>query len=87
MLLNTYVAKNWSKFDNFLDVLYSFAVGEKDYSRQDEESQKREQESEKIGLEWFFKYQFIEKACDFLLGKKSPLLKQGEKRIDMGGSY
>ena len=27
-LLNTYVAKNWSRFDNYLDVLYSFAVGD-----------------------------------------------------------
>ena len=87
MLLNSYVAKNWSKFDNFLDLLYSFAVGEKDYSKQDEESQKLEKDSEMLGLEFFYRHNFIEKACDFLLGKKSPLIKPGEKRIDMGGTY
>jgi hypothetical protein len=26
--LNTHVAKNWSRFDNFLDILYTFGVGE-----------------------------------------------------------
>lgn len=31
------------------------------------------------------KNEFILKACDFILGKKSPLLQPGEKRFDMGG--
>ncbi len=26
--LNTHVAKNWSRFDNFLDILYTFGVGD-----------------------------------------------------------
>ncbi len=30
---------------------------------------------------------FVEKACDFMLGKKSPLCGPGEKRIEMGGSF
>ena len=30
---------------------------------------------------------FIEKACDFILGKKSPLCAMGEKRYEMGGSF
>lgn len=34
-----------------------------------------------------FRSRFIEKACDFLLGKKSPLSTPGEKRIEMGGSF
>jgi hypothetical protein len=30
---------------------------------------------------------FVEKACDFMLGKKSPLCAVGEKRFEMGGSF
>jgi hypothetical protein len=29
----------------------------------------------------------VEKACDFILGKKSPLVQIGEKRHEMGGSF
>jgi hypothetical protein len=29
---------------------------------------------DEIGLEFLFKIKFVEKACDFILGKKSPLL-------------
>ena len=40
-----------------------------------------------IGLEFFYKNKFVEKACDFLLGKKSPLCSPSEKRFEMGGSF
>ena len=30
---------------------------------------------------------FIERVCDFMLGKKSPLCGPGEKRFEMGGSF
>jgi hypothetical protein len=73
--LNTLVAKNWARFDYFLDVLCSFALGETDSA------------DEKIGLEFLFRHQFIGKACDFLLGRKSPLATPSEKRFEMGGSY
>lgn len=26
--MNTQVAKNWSRFENFLEILYTFAVGD-----------------------------------------------------------
>lgn len=29
---------------------------------------------ETIGLEFYFRNRFIERACDFILGKKSPLM-------------
>jgi hypothetical protein len=29
-ILNTQVAKSWSRFDNFLDILYAFALGGED---------------------------------------------------------
>jgi hypothetical protein len=34
-----------------------------------------------------FKNKFIERACDFILGKRSPLMQAGEKRYEMGGSF
>lgn len=34
-----------------------------------------------------FRNNFFERACDFILGKKSPLVQPGEKRFEMGGSY
>ena len=67
-LLNTQVAKNWSRFDSFLELLEHFAEDD-------------------TGLEFFFKQHFIEKACDFLLGRKSPLSSPSEKRYEMGGSF
>jgi len=44
-------------------------------------------EAARIGIEFFFKAKFIEKACDFMLGKKSPLCRPGESRPDLGGPY
>jgi hypothetical protein len=38
-------------------------------------------------LEFFFKAKFVERACDFMLGKKSPLCRPGESRPDLGGPY
>jgi len=84
--LNTMVAKNWSRFEQFLEVILSFGIG-------DSETQKSfscEEEKvafERIGLEFLFRQNFIGKACDFLLGKKSPLATPNEKRFEMGGSY
>jgi hypothetical protein len=42
---------------------------------------------EAIGIEFLFRNNFFEKACDFILGKKSPLMHPNEKRFEMGGSY
>jgi hypothetical protein len=38
-------------------------------------------------LEFFFKAKFVEKACDFMLGKKSPLCRPNESRPEIGGPY
>lgn len=40
-----------------------------------------------IGLEFLLSVRFVERVCDFMLGKKSPLCAPGEKRIEMGGYY
>jgi hypothetical protein len=41
-----------------------------------------------IGLQWMFKEHFIEKAGDFILGKKSPIWNDEEFRIEINmGTY
>jgi hypothetical protein len=65
------VAKNWNRFENFFEILHDFGC---------------EGEGE-LGLIFLLKVRFVERACDFLLGKKSPICLPGEKRIEMGGSF
>ena len=87
-LLNTRVAKNWSKFESFLDLLYCYALGITESSfKKDDAGDIPSEEEQRIGLEYFYKNHFVEKACDFLLGKKSPLVSPQEKRFEMGGSF
>lgn len=85
-LLNTQVAKNWARFENFLDIIYTFACGEDEPTTAATTEPKKEPVS-KIGLEYLMNVSFVERACDFMLGKKSPLCGPGEKRIEMGGSF
>ena len=82
-------AKNWSRFDHFLELLYSLALGDKEVTGkpEDAESDKKITEEQSIGLEFYFKNRFLEKACDFLLGRKSPLCEPSHKRPEMGGSF
>lgn len=40
-LMNTQVAKNWSRFENFLEILLSFAVGDEVPKAGDEEALER----------------------------------------------
>jgi hypothetical protein len=75
-LLNTQVAKSWSRFDQFLEILLTFGFGEE--GKEDENL---------IGLEFYMNIRFVERVCDFILGKKSPLCMPNEKRIEMGGSF
>ena len=90
-VLNTRVAKNWLKFDTFLDVLSYFAAGNLEYTKSSTEELSPqdviEEEQTRIGLEWCFRTHFVQRACDFMLNKKSPLMQPGETRPDMGGSY
>jgi hypothetical protein len=41
----------------------------------------------RVGLEFFYRLKYIEKAGDFMLGKKSPLCATGERRPELGGTY
>jgi hypothetical protein len=68
--------KSWSRFDQFLEILLTFGFGEE--GKEDETL---------IGLEFYMNIRFVERVCDFILGKKSPLCMPNEKRIEMGGSF
>lgn len=46
-----------------------------------------DKEKERFGLNYFHKLGIVEKGCDFLLGKKSPLCQLSEKRYEMGGTF
>lgn len=98
-LLNTQVAKNWQRFDQFHDLLYTFALADVSdvYPLSGNQTEMKTQAQQKlfdtttpaarVGLEFFFKAKYVEKACDFMLGKKSPLCRPGERRTDLGGPY
>jgi len=101
-LLTTKVAKNWSRFDQFHDLLLTVALADvsevlalfevKDQAREGDQDQQVQPLSTsspaaRVGLELCFKLKFVEKACDFMLGKKSPLCQTGERRADVGGAY
>jgi hypothetical protein len=101
-LFNTKVAKNWARFDQFHELLYTFAVADVADVELPAEGQEepqgtdaprastepsRETKAARIGLEFFMQVRFVEKACDFVLGKKSPLCRANESRPDLGGTY
>jgi len=97
-LFNTKVAKNWARFDQFHELLYTIALadvsdvvpptqGQEGEAVKNSKDLSRETKAARIGLEFFMKVKFVEKACDFVLGKKSPLCRANESRPDLGGTY
>ena len=51
--LNTLVAKNWSRFDYFLEMIYSFGMG--DFDSQANSTPEEQAQIESIGLEFLFR--------------------------------
>jgi hypothetical protein len=90
--LNQRVARSWARMEEYLEVLYAFGV----YGPEEilagghgvtEAEPVTEGEAFKIGMTYYFRIHMVEKIGDFLLGDKSPFLKEGETRPTMGGSY
>lgn len=44
-------------------------------------------EGARIGLEFYFKHNILERLLDFILQDSSPLRQVGEKRVTMGSSF
>ena len=85
--------KNWKTFDYYLELIAAFALHSHEEMEvtadQDMAScpWSKESEAYQIGMELCFKWNLIEVLGDFMLGEKSPLHVQGEKREEMGNSY
>mmetsp|Transcript_18286 Transcript_18286/g.31275 ORF Transcript_18286/g.31275 Transcript_18286/m.31275 type:complete len:924 (+) Transcript_18286:1615-4386(+) len=95
-LLNYKAARNWNRFEQFLDVIHYFAlcsladveqcIFSKEELAADPEPEDPARVS-KVGMEFLFKGNFIEKNCDFMLGRRSPYLYYDKSRPDVGGPY
>lgn len=104
-MFNSTVAKNWSRFEQFHGLLFTFALAdvadiEPLFLSKQQTTEEAAQEATKvhveldteskgarIGLEFFYKLKYVERASDFLLGRKSPLMKADERRPELGGTY
>lgn len=93
-LLQTRVARSWIRFDQYLDLLFSFIVCSPDHILPNDfqdtsvwlENIDYDNEYTKLGLEFALRNKWIELICDFILCNDSPLadLSKG-KRSQMGG--
>lgn len=93
-LLNTRVARQYTRFEQCLDVIASFAL----YSPEQVEAGTvgtetrpdiwdAQAEASQVGLRYFFASNMLERIIDFMLGPKSPLKGETETRINMSGGY
>lgn len=82
-------AKSWSRFEYYLDILKAFALNSPEdlEKEQDTETLIMESEGCRIGMEYYFKNNYLERLLDFVLGDSSPIKQPGEKRIQMGSSF
>jgi hypothetical protein len=93
-MFNTKVAKFWQRFEQFLEMLYFFGVS--DLKSAEDVILKPPGEgpragdldptsdAAKVGLAFYAKQSFLLKACDFMLGNKSPLCPATERRPELG---
>lgn len=95
------MAKNWSRFEQFHGLLFTFALADvadieplflskqqtTEEAAQEAKTLDTESKGARIGLEFFYKLKYVERASDFLLGRKSPLMKADERRPELGGTY
>jgi hypothetical protein len=100
-LFNSLVAKNWAHFEQFHDLLFTFALADvadveplfQTQQADDNEPGRvvrmldTESAGARIGLEFFFRVKYVERASDFMLGRKSPLCGSNERRPDLRGAY
>lgn len=86
-LLPERAAKNWRKFDSFLDIFYAFMVNSCEEIENESDKYDTESEAYKIGIELFFANDMIKHLGDFILQENSPYHEFGQVRVTMGGTY
>lgn len=90
--MNHRVAKSWARFEEFIEMILSFGVYTPEtifakgpgFTNQEFD---KSTESFNIGMTYFFRENMIQRIGDFILGSKSPFLREGESRVSMGGAY
>lgn len=70
-------AKSWSRFDSYLDVIKAFGINSPEDIEKENEAAGEvfdlNSESARVGLEYFFKQNVLERLLDFMLQDASPL--------------
>jgi hypothetical protein len=92
LLLPVRVARAWARFDEFLEIIYSFAAFTPEqilasgpgYTQAVPEM---DSDSVKVGLHYFFSAKMLEKIGDFILEDDSPFYVPGETRPSMGSQF
>jgi hypothetical protein len=88
--LNYRVAVAWSRMHEYLEMLYAFGVHSADHACLDKSTSieiDHDSVDVKVGMHYYFSIGMIQKIGDFMMGKKSPFLGEGEVRIEMGTNY
>lgn len=91
-LFNNWVAKQWKRFDCYNDILLSFGIHSSEEVRSSGngitlvDKWSASSDACRVGLEYFFQINMVERLGDFILEDESPLLAEGEKRPTMDGS-
>jgi len=84
-------AKSWSRFEFYLDIIKAFGISSAEDVEKELETQgdvfDLQSEGARVGLEYYFKQNTLERLLDFILQDQSPLRQVGEKRVSMGSSF
>jgi len=73
-------AKNWRKFDSFLEIFYAFMVFSSEDIDADKETYDSTSDAYKVGVELFFMNDMIRYLGDFILQENSPYNEPGQTR-------
>jgi hypothetical protein len=78
-------ARSWSRFDYYLDIIKAFGINSAEDIENEVDANSEvfdlKSESARIGLDWYFKHNILERLLDFILQDSSPLKQPGEKRV------
>lgn len=84
-------AKSWSRFDFYLEIIKAFGINSAEDIEKEIDTTAEvydlKSESARIGLEYYFKHNVLERLLDFILQDASPLRQPGERRVTMGSSF
>ncbi len=82
-------ARSWARFDNYLEIIKAFGINSAEdiENESDQDSYNLKSDGARIGLEFYFQHNILERLLDFILQDASPLKQPNEKRPTMGSSF